>query len=148
MAVLNEKIETGNSVAVIGGGDTAMDCARVARRLGVDNVTLLYRRTQAEMPALPLEQEETMEEGIEFRFLTAPTEVIVENGRAKALRVITMELGEPDASGRRRPVPIEGSEEDLEFDLIIPAIGQDPDMACIDNEEDAPEITPLENLHL
>jgi formate dehydrogenase major subunit len=141
MAVLNEKIDTGNSIAVIGGGDTAMDCARVARRLGVENVTLLYRRTQAEMPALPLEQEETMEEGVEFRFLTAPTEVIVEDGRAKALRVITMELGEPDASGRRRPVPIEGSEEDLDFDLIIPAIGQDPDMSCIDNEENAPETT-------
>ncbi|MBF0454141.1 MAG: FAD-dependent oxidoreductase [Magnetococcales bacterium] len=140
-AVLNEPIETGNSVAVIGGGDTAMDCARVARRLGVENVTLLYRRTQAEMPALPLEQEETMEEGVEFRFLTAPTEVIVENGRAKALRVITMELGEPDASGRRRPVPIEGSEEDLDFDLIIPAIGQDPDMSCLDQEEERPETT-------
>ncbi len=93
------------------------------------------------MPALPLEQEETMEEGVEFRFLTAPTEVIVENGRAKALKVITMELGEPDASGRRRPIPIEGSEEELEFDLIIPAIGQDPDLSCIDNEEDAPETT-------
>jgi formate dehydrogenase major subunit len=141
MAVLNEPIEVGKSVVVIGGGDTAMDCARVARRLGVDNVTLLYRRTQAEMPALPLEQEETMEEGVEFRFLTAPTEVVVENGRAKALKVITMELGEPDASGRRRPIPIEGSEEELEFDLIIPAIGQDPDLSCIDNEEDAPETT-------
>jgi formate dehydrogenase major subunit len=141
MAVLQEKIETGNSVAVIGGGDTAMDCARVARRLGVENVTLLYRRTQAEMPALPLEQEETMEEGVEFRFLTAPTEVVLADGRAKALRVITMELGEPDASGRRRPIPIEGSEEDLEFDLIIPAIGQDPDMACIENEANAPETT-------
>ena len=141
MAVLKEPIETGNSVVVIGGGDTAMDCARVASRLGVENVTLLYRRTQAEMPALPLEQEETMEEGVEFRFLTAPTEVIVENGRAKGLKVITMELGEPDASGRRRPVPIEGSEEDLEFDLIIPAIGQDPDMSCIDNETDRPDIT-------
>ncbi len=138
--VLNEPVEVGKSVVVIGGGDTAMDCARVARRLGAD-VTLLYRRTQAEMPALPIEQEETHEEGIEFRFLTAPVEVLLENGHAKGLRVLTMELGEPDSSGRRRPVPIEDSEEDLLFDLIIPAIGQDPDLSCIEKESNKPETT-------
>ncbi|MBF0271603.1 MAG: FAD-dependent oxidoreductase [Magnetococcales bacterium] len=138
--VLNEPVELGKRVGVIGGGDTAMDCARVARRLGAE-VTLLYRRTQAEMPALPVEQEETHEEGVEFRFLTAPVEVLLEKGRAKGLRVITMTLGEPDSSGRRRPVPLEGSEEDLPFDLIIPAIGQDPDLSCIDNETDKPEVT-------
>ncbi|MBF0460955.1 MAG: FAD-dependent oxidoreductase [Magnetococcales bacterium] len=138
--VLNEPVETGSRVAVIGGGDTAMDCARVARRLGAE-VTLLYRRTQAEMPALPVEQEETHEEGVDIRFLTAPVEVLLENGRAKGLRVITMTLGEPDASGRRRPVPLEGSEEDLPFDLIIPAIGQDTDVSCIDNEPEKPETT-------
>ncbi|MCG8375624.1 MAG: FAD-dependent oxidoreductase, partial [Chlorobiales bacterium] len=111
--VLAEQVDVGKNVAVIGGGDTAMDCARVARRLGAD-VTLLYRRTQAEMPALPMEQDETMEEGVEFRFLTAPTEVVVdEKGRATHLRVISMKLGDPDESGRRRPVPVEGSEEDL-----------------------------------
>ncbi|MBF0416967.1 MAG: FAD-dependent oxidoreductase [Magnetococcales bacterium] len=139
--VLNEPIEIGKRVGVIGGGDTAMDCARVARRLGAE-VTLIYRRTQAEMPALPVEQEETHEEGVEFRFLTAPVEVLLEdNGQAKGLRVITMTLGEPDSSGRRRPVPLEGSEEDLWFDLIIPAIGQDPDLSCIDNETEKPETT-------
>lgn len=140
MVVLGEKVETGRQVAVIGGGDTAMDCARVARRLGAE-VTLLYRRTQAEMPALPVEQEETHEEGVEFRFLTAPVEVLLDNGRAKGLRVITMTLGEPDSSGRRRPVPLEGSEEDLMFDLIIPAIGQDPDMSCIEGETNKPTTT-------
>ena len=142
MAVLEQPtgVQKGTRVAVIGGGDTAMDCARVAKRLGGD-VVLLYRRTQAEMPALPIEQEETMEEGVDVRFLTAPTEVLVKDGRACGMKIITMELGEPDASGRRRPVPIEGSEEDIEFDLIIPAIGQDPDLSCIDKEKDQFETT-------
>ncbi|WP_287373875.1 NAD(P)-binding protein [Prosthecochloris sp.] len=139
--VLKEPVEVGKKVAVIGGGDTAMDCARVARRLGAE-VTLLYRRTQAEMPALPMEQEETMEEGVEFRFLTAPTEVVLDDtGRASLLRVISMKLGDPDESGRRRPVPIEGSEEDLPFDLIISAIGQDPDISCIQKDSEKPETT-------
>lgn len=140
-AVLGEITSAGPKVGVIGGGDTAMDCARVARRLGAE-VTLLYRRTQAEMPALPAEQHETIEEGIDMRFLTAPLEVVLDDsGKAKALKVITMELGEPDESGRRRPVPVEGSEEDLPFDLIIAAIGQDPDLSCIKQEADKPETT-------
>lgn len=141
-AVLEEPvgIQKGSRVAVIGGGDTAMDCARVARRLGAE-ATLLYRRTQAEMPALEIEQEETEEEGVVFRFLTAPSEVVVEDGHAVGLRVITMRLGEPDDSGRHRPVPIEGSEEVLPFDLIIAAIGQDPDLSCLDNEKEKPETT-------
>lgn len=139
--VLGEQVDVGKNVAVIGGGDTAMDCARVARRLGAD-VTLLYRRTQAEMPALPMEQDETMEEGVEFRFLTAPTEVIVdEKGQATHLRVISMKLGDPDESGRRRPVPVEGTEEDLPFDLIISAIGQDPDISCVEEDPEKPETT-------
>ncbi len=139
--VLGERVDIGEKVAVIGGGDTAMDCARVARRMGA-KATLLYRRTQAEMPALPMEQEETMEEGVEFRFLTAPTEVLVDDrGQASHLRVISMKLGEPDESGRRRPVPVEGSEEDLPFDLIISAIGQDPDMSCVQDDPEKPGIT-------
>ncbi len=139
--VLGNITDIGKKVAVIGGGDTAMDCARVSRRLGAD-VTLLYRRTQAEMPALEIEQEETIEEGVDIRFLTAPTKVVLdESGRAKGMDVITMELGEPDDSGRRRPVPIAGSEEFMPFDTIIPAIGQEPDMACIEGETNAPEIT-------
>ena len=138
--VLKEKIETGKRVAVIGGGDTAMDCARVARRLGAE-VTLLYRRSQKEMPALLHEQEETMEEGVEFRFLTAPTAVAAKDNQATGLQIITMELGKPDESGRRRPVPVEGSEDILPFDLIISAIGQDPDLSCVDKEKEKPEGT-------
>lgn len=139
-AVLGEEIELGKRVVVIGGGDTAMDCARVAIRLGAE-VTLLYRRSQAEMPALQHEQDETTGEGVEFRFLTAPLAVIEREGRASGLKVTTMELGEPDSSGRRRPVPVEGSEEEIPFDLIIAAIGQKPDLSCVDGETEQPEGT-------
>ncbi len=130
------QFENIKKIAVIGGGDVAMDCARVATRLkSSPNVSLLYRRTQKEMPALHHEQTETIEEGVDFQFLTAPTEVITnKNGIATHLKIIKMELGEPDDSGRRRPIPIEGSETNLEFDLIISAIGQDPDVSCLDNE--------------
>ncbi|MBF0176014.1 MAG: FAD-dependent oxidoreductase [Magnetococcales bacterium] len=142
-AVMDEPLHIGpgSRVAVVGGGDTAMDCARVARRQGSD-VALLYRRTKKEMPASPVEQEETHEEGIDIQYLVAPVEVVLnEKGSAKALRVITMQLGEPDASGRRSPVPVPGSEKDLPFDLIIAAIGQDPDLTCLDKEADKPKTT-------
>ncbi len=139
-AVLGEEIELGKRVVVIGGGDTAMDCSRVAKRLGAD-VTLLYRRSQAEMPALQHEQDETTGEGVEFRFLTAPLAVLEKDGRASGLKVTTMELGEPDASGRRRPIPVEGSEEEIPYDLIIAAIGQKPDLSCVEGELDQPEGT-------
>ena len=138
--VLKRHEKKGETACVIGGGDTAMDCARVAARAGY-KTTLLYRRTQEEMPALQHEQDETIGEGVEFKILTAPTSVIDKDGQAVGLTVITMELGEPDASGRRRPVPVEGSEQDLSFDLIISAIGQDPDMSCIENEKEKPEVT-------
>ncbi len=138
--VLGEEVNAGKRVAVIGGGDVAMDCARVAKRLGAE-VELLYRRTQKEMPALHHEQEETKEEGVQFRYLIAPLAVIEENGKAKYLRIQKMELGEPDSSGRRTPVPIEGSEENLQFDLIISAIGQDPDISCLNNDTLAPKAT-------
>jgi formate dehydrogenase major subunit len=139
--VLGEEVNIGKKVAVIGGGDTAMDCARVAKRAGAEDVTLLYRRSQEEIPALQHEQDETIEEGVEFRLLTAPVEVLEENGKAKGMRVVSMELGDPDESGRRRPKPIEGSEENLEFDLIIAAIGQNPDLTCIEDEKVVPECT-------
>ncbi|MBF0160099.1 MAG: FAD-dependent oxidoreductase [Magnetococcales bacterium] len=139
--VLGEEIKVGHKVAVIGGGDTAMDCARVAKRLGAE-VTLLYRRTQAEMPSMPQEQHEAIEEGILIRYLTAPVGVLLDTGgHACGLKVITMELGEPDKSGRRRPVPKPNSEEILPFDLILAAIGQDPDLDCLDMDADKPDIS-------
>jgi len=113
------------TVVVVGGGNTAMDAARTSWRLNADKVIILYRRTKAQMPADKMEIEDCIEEGIEIMELAAPTGIIRENGRLKALTCQRMILGEPDASGRRRPVPQEGSEFQLPCDLVISAIGQD-----------------------
>ena len=123
-AALNVSMNIGNRVAVVGGGNTAMDACRTAIRLGAKEVYLLYRRTEAEMPAEEIEIKEAREEGVTFKFLVAPTEIIEENGRAAKIKLQKMELGEEDASGRRSPVPIEGEYEILDVDLIIGAIGQ------------------------
>jgi NADPH-dependent glutamate synthase beta subunit-like oxidoreductase len=120
-----EPVEVGAKVLVIGGGDTAIDSARVSKRLGAD-VTIVYRRTRAEMPAIAPEIDGALEEGVGIEFLTAPVEVLTDGGRATGLRCMRMELGEPDASGRRRPVPVPGSEFDLEATSIIAAISQEP----------------------
>ncbi len=118
--------EIGDRVAVIGGGFSAMDAARVSRRLGSSEVTVLYRRTQKEMPAHELEVTDAMEEGVKFTFLVAPVKVEGENGKVTGIVCQKMELGEPDASGRRRPEPVAGSEYVIPVDTIIPAIGQMP----------------------
>lgn len=115
------------NVAVIGGGNVAMDAARVAKRLGAENVYLVYRRSRKEMPAREEEIENAIEEQIDFRLLTNPIRVIGdENGWVKGLECIKMELGEPDQSGRRRPVPIKGSEHVLDVEVFVVAIGQGP----------------------
>lgn len=122
-------------VAVIGGGNTAIDAARTSLRLGAEEVMIVYRRTEREMPANPLEIEEARKEGVKFQFLTAPTAVVAcAPGRSPgsgsgAVVCQRMELGEPDASGRRRPVPVKGSDFHLEADLIIACIGQSPDLS-------------------
>lgn len=116
----------GGTVVVVGGGNTAMDVARTAWRLDADKVIILYRRTRAEMPADPMEIEESLHEGIEMMELAAPVGIVSEGGRLKALKCIRMKLGEPDSSGRRRPVPLEGSEFDLPCSLAVSAIGQSP----------------------
>ncbi|MEN6327393.1 MAG: FAD-dependent oxidoreductase, partial [Syntrophomonas sp.] len=121
---MHRDVELGGIVAVVGGGNTAMDAARTAVRLGSQKVMVLYRRTRAEMPAEDIEIKEAEEEGIEFRFLVAPLEVMAENGRANAIRLQKMQLGEADASGRRSPVPIPGTEEIIYVDSVIKAIGQ------------------------
>ena len=118
-------IQRGKQVAVVGGGNVAMDAARCARRLGAE-VTIVYRRTEAELPARREEVEHAMEEGIVFHFLTNPTEVQGENGWVTGLRCQRMKLGEPDASGRRRPVPVEGEMLDVAADCVIMALGTSP----------------------
>ncbi len=119
-----EKVAIGQRVAVVGGGNSAMDAARVALRLGAKEVSIVYRRSRAEMPAAAEEIEETEHEGIKLVTLAAPTKVLTENGRVTGIQNIKMELGAPDASGRRRPVPIEGSEYIMGVDNVIMAIGQ------------------------
>ena len=120
-------IKVGKRAAIIGGGNVAMDAARTALRLGAEKVSIIYRRSAAEIPARAEEVEHAKEEGIDFQLLTNPVEVLGdENGWVKGLRCIRMELGEPDASGRRRPIPIEGSEFDMEMDTVIIAIGTGP----------------------
>jgi len=121
-----EQVEVGNQVIVIGGGDTAIDAARVAKRLGA-NTTILYRRTRAEMPAIKPEIEGALEEGVAIEFLAAPVEVLRSNGHAVGIRAIRMELGEPDKSGRPRPIPKPGTEFDIPATAIIAAISQEPD---------------------
>jgi len=114
----------GKNVAVMGGGNTAMDAVRISKRLGAKNSYIVYRRSEIEMPARVEEVHHAKEEGVEFLMLTAPIEMIgEENGRLKAMKCIKMELGEPDDSGRRRPVPIEGSEYILNIDVAVIAIG-------------------------
>jgi len=112
------------TVVVVGGGNTAMDAARTAWRLNADKVIVLYRRTKAQMPADEMEIEDCLEEGIEIMELAAPTGILKKDGRLAALQCQRMKLGEPDSSGRRRPVPIEGAEFELPCDLAISAIGQ------------------------
>jgi len=127
---LREKVDNpepmSGTVVVVGGGNTAMDVARTSWRLGADKVIVLYRRTRAEMPADEMEIEDCLDEGIEITELAAPVGIVAEKGRLKALRCIRMKLGEPDESGRRRPIPMEGSEYDLPCDLAVAAIGQNP----------------------
>ncbi len=120
---------TGKNVAVCGGGNTAMDACRTAIRCGAENVYVIYRRTREEMPAEALEIEESIEEGVQYKFLTNPDEILSENGHVTGIRLQVMELGEPDASGRRAPVPVEGKFEELPVDMVIMAIGQKLDAA-------------------
>jgi NADPH-dependent glutamate synthase beta subunit-like oxidoreductase/Pyruvate/2-oxoacid:ferredoxin oxidoreductase delta subunit len=121
-----EQVDVGQSTAIIGGGDTAIDAARAARRAGAD-VTILYRRTRQEMPAIDSEIEDAFKEGVKIDFLVAPVEVKRDGDKITQVVVQKMELGEPDDSGRRRPVPIEGSEYEIAIDSIIAAISQDTD---------------------
>ena len=126
----------GKNVVVVGGGNTAMDAARSSLRMGANSVVLLYRRTRAEMPANAVEIEAAEHEGVKYHFLAAPTKMVAdENKKLTGIEFIKMELGEPDASGRRRPVPIEGSETMMEADVVIAAIGQRPEEDWVTENE-------------
>jgi len=127
---LGREVKIGDKVIVIGGGNSAIDAARVAKRMGKDT-EILYRRTKAEMPAIKSEIEEAITEGIDIQFLAAPTKVLSSNGKMEAIEAIRMELGDVDASGRRRPVPIPGSEFRVDVDTLILAISQEPDVSLL-----------------
>ncbi|MCX6641711.1 MAG: NAD(P)-binding protein [bacterium] len=126
-----QKVEVGDHVVVVGGGDTAIDAARVSRRLGA-KVTIVYRRTRTEMPAIEEEIVGAEEEGVELVFLAAPAEIIRNNGTAAGMICQRMELGEPDSSGRRRPVPIPGDTFEMRCSTIVAAISQEPDFTGFD----------------
>ena len=135
-------------VAVIGGGNTALDVARSLLRQGVRDVRVLYRRSRAEMPAIPDEVEDAEREGIPIEFLTQPIRVIGEGGRVVGLECVRMKLGEPDESGRRRPIPITGSEFIVDVDLAVPAIGQQPDLDFLGDAVGEYAITRQGNLNV
>ncbi len=128
---LGEKVFLGDRVAVVGGGNVAMDAVRTAVRTGSKDVFILYRRSRAEMPASPEEIEEALEEGIRMEFLVAPLRILGAGGKVTGIECIRMELGEPDASGRRRPIPLKGSEFTIDVDAIVPAIGQAADLSFV-----------------
>jgi formate dehydrogenase (NADP+) beta subunit len=126
----------GKKVVVVGGGNVAMDCVRSSFRIGKPDVHLVYRRTKKEMPADPVEIHEAEEEGVEFHYLCNPTRILEKDGKVVGVECIRMELGEPDASGRRRPVPVPGSEFVIETDILIPAIGQAVDFSFLEGKDD------------
>jgi len=135
---LNQPVPCGKKVAVIGGGNAAVDAARSALRLGAQNVLILYRRTREEMPAYEEEIEAALEEGVELHELVAPKRIMGEDGKVAGIEMVRMRLGDADDSGRRRPVPIEGSAFTVECDMVIPAIGQRP---SVDAARDVVELT-------
>ena len=126
----------GKKVVVVGGGNVAMDCVRSSFRVGKPDVHLVYRRTKKEMPADPVEIHEAEEEGVEFHYLCNPKRIIEKEGKVTGVECIRMELGEPDASGRRRPVPVPDSEFIIETDILIPAIGQMIDFSFVENKDE------------
>jgi NADPH-dependent glutamate synthase beta subunit-like oxidoreductase len=145
---LGKTVDVDEKVAVVGGGNSAVDAACTSLRLGAKEVKILYRRSRNEMPALPHEIEAAEEEGVEFHFLVAPKQIIGEGGRVKLIECFRMELGEPDASGRRRPIPVQGSEHTYEVDTVIAAIGQLPETSglpsiLLDERAHAISVDPL-----
>lgn len=131
---LGVKIEPADKVMIVGGGNVALDCARSCARLGFKKVEIIYRRSRAEMPASDEEIEGAKEEGISIRFLAVPVKIIAKDGKVVGAECIKMKLGKPDESGRRRPVPVKGSEFTVKTDMIIAAIGQRPELPALDKK--------------
>jgi putative selenate reductase YgfK subunit len=127
-------VTLGNKVIIVGGGNVAIDAARTAKRLGPDEVTVLYRRTEQEMPAHRQEVEEAKLEGVKFQFLMSPKKIVGKDGKVVGIECLKMRLGEPDESGRRRPIPVEGSEFTVPADTVILAIGETPDTSFLPKE--------------
>jgi len=125
----------GKKVVVVGGGNVAIDCVRTSFRVGKPDVNLVYRRTKKEMPADRVEIHDAEQEGVKFHYLCNPVRILAEGGKVVGVECIRMELGEPDASGRRRPVPVKGSEFTIETDILIPAIGQAIDLSFLEGTE-------------
>ena len=137
---MGKKVEPKDKVIIIGGGNVAIDCARTCLRLGFKDVTIVYRRSRAEMPGRNEEIEEAEKEGAKITFLAVPVKILTEGGRVIGAKCIRMELGEPDASGRKRPIPIPDSEFMIETDMIISAIGEAPDLSFL-TEDDRIQVT-------
>jgi NADPH-dependent glutamate synthase beta subunit-like oxidoreductase len=131
---LGQAPAAGGTLIIIGGGNTAVDCARTAKRLGYDKITIIYRRTRTEMPASPWEVDDTLEEDVDIQFLTAPVKILGRQGKVCGVECIRMKLGKPDDSGRRRPIPVEGSEFVVEAGLVVAALGQTSDVSCLPPE--------------
>jgi indolepyruvate ferredoxin oxidoreductase alpha subunit len=129
-----EKVKAEDRVVVVGGGNVAIDCARTCIRLGFKDVNIVYRRSRAEMPAIAEEITEAENEGVKLTLLAGPNKVVVKGGKVAGLECLKMKLGEPDASGRRRPVPVAGSEFVIETGLIIAAVGEEPDLAFMSGD--------------
>jgi NADPH-dependent glutamate synthase beta subunit-like oxidoreductase len=128
------KRDMGKNVVVIGGGNVAIDAAKTALTLGVNEATILYRRSMEEMPANPWEVKEAEEKGVKIEFLVAPKRILGENGKVSAIECVRMQLGEPDESGRRKPIPIEDSEFIRETDMVVLAVGEVPDLEFLPKE--------------
>jgi len=128
---LGREVEVGRRVAIIGGGNVALDAARTALRLGAGEASIFYRRSWEEMPVSEVEYDQAVAEGVQVNFLISPTRIVSEGWKVTGLQCIRMELGEPDDSGRRRPIPITGSEFLVEVDTVIAAVGQAPDLSFL-----------------
>ena len=126
-----KSVRIGRRVAVIGGGNVALDAARTSLRLGAEEAIIYYRRTHEEMPITEVEYDEAVAEGVKMNFLVSPTRILSENWKVAGLQCIRMTLGEPDESGRRRPIPVPGSEFSIEADTVIAAVGQAPDLSFL-----------------